>query len=223
MQAESICGRMSENGRKIIRSRSRNLFLRKKSLLPDCEVTRRPIFAVIKGSIGIQHILYDGRRTIAAYFVTGELIDLRLRHFDRHEHLLALTNSHICMFNPSSFDKALSANSSAQTLMTELMRGQLHRSLDHSVDLGKKQALEKTASFICECHKRQTRHDNDGAVLTLPMLQYDIAEYLGLQPETVSRCLRKLEDSDVVRLPKPTKIIIKNMSKLEHLANGARL
>jgi len=57
---------------------------------------------------------------------------------------------------------------------------------------------------------------------SIGLQQTDLAKYLGLQPETVSRCLRQLDQADIVDVPKPAHIIVKNLPKLKRLANGAR-
>ncbi len=160
------------------------------------------------GAIGIQHILDDGRRTISAFFTVGDILDLRRSPGRRQVSIRALTKARICKLDPVAFDEIQLQNPSARSLVTFNLREQAHRSVDHAADLAKKQAIEKIASFIFECRNRNAAAANDGIDVVLPMQQCDLAEYVGLQPETVSRCFRELDDTNIVELPKPTYIVI---------------
>jgi CRP/FNR family nitrogen fixation transcriptional regulator len=76
-------------------------------------------------------------------------------------------------------------------------------------------AAEKMAAFLLDLLDRQ---DSEG-LLNLPMQRNDIADYLGLTFETVSRVLRVLKDSGIVRLPRIDQIEVLNVAGLEALSD----
>ena len=202
---------------------SRSTLLPRKTSL-DCQtIAERPIVLTIEGIIGIQHTLSDGRSGISAFYTPGDIIDLRRRSGSVRGNLVALTPAQFCSFDAETFDNVLKQNPSAQHVASEILREQIHLAADHSFDLGKKRSLERLASFIFECHNRQRHTASNGSInIEVPMRHCDVGEYLGLQPETVSRGFRELARLKLIVLPEPSRIVVKNTSKLRRVANGAR-
>jgi len=95
--------------------------------------------------------------------------------------------------------------------------------MDHSADLGKKQALEKLASFIFECHYRQAGDKSLNDTVKIPIRRCDMAEYLGLQPETVSRGFRELQDRKIINFLNSSNIEITRLPCLKRIANGGQV
>ena len=101
-------------------------------------------------------------------------------------------------------------------MIWENLRDQAFRAIDHSADIAKKQAVEKLASFIFECRNRQDKTE----VVEIPVRRVDLAEYLGMQPETVSRCFKDLEKRGILELPSLSALKILNVPMLRRIANG---
>ena len=78
-----------------------------------------------------------------------------------------------------------------------------------------KTAEERVAGFLLEMIKR----GNDAGTVELPMSRQDIADYLGLTIETVSRTMTQLEHSAAIALPSSRRVVIRNRSALNRL-NG---
>ncbi len=91
---------------------------------------------------------------------------------------------------------------------------ELRRVQDH-VLLLVKSAQERVASFLLEMAERA----NAGNTVELPMSRQDIADYLGLTIETVSRTLTSLESADAIAVPTSRRIVLRNRSALLRL-NG---
>ena len=90
---------------------------------------------------------------------------------------------------------------------------ELQRVQEHSLALIKS-AEERVAGFLLEMAGRNVA----GAAVELPMSRQDIADYLGLTIETVSRTLSQLERDNVIELPSARQIRLRNLDKLEDLA-----
>jgi CRP/FNR family transcriptional regulator len=85
--------------------------------------------------------------------------------------------------------------------------------------LGRKTALERVASFLRQQARRAARFGGSGDVAALPMTRTDIADYLGVTPETVSRVLSQLRARGVISLRADAAQILKPAA-LAALAEG---
>ena len=99
---------------------------------------------------------------------------------------------------------------------------ELESAREHMLLLARKGAEEKIASFLLWLARRQ-RERGDDEPLSLPMTRRDIADYLGLTVETVSRTLRGLHRRGVITLPDPGHATLTRCEVLESLASGRRL
>jgi len=100
---------------------------------------------------------------------------------------------------------------------------QMARMLDHFVLLGRKSALEKVASFLLTVARQKDVGNGLAVVVSLPMTRADIADYLGITNETVSRCLSKLKSRSVIDLPHPQTVVIHDIEDLEILGEQQEL
>ncbi len=217
-----LCALLSEDEIDFLSIHSHPVEMPQKAVLDERLLNHWPIIAVLEGAIGIQHILDDGRRSISAFFTTGDILDLRRSDDRRQVSLRALTNARICKLGVEAFELVQESNPTARNLITYNLREQAHRSVDHAADLAKKRAIERIASFIFECRNRGVVDTPGSDQIELPMPKCDLAEYLGLQPETLSRSLKDLDASGIIELPGSNRIVVKDPPKLRRLANGAR-
>ncbi len=179
-----------------------------------------PILAVESGELSLQYTLRDGRRTIASFFLTGDIIDMRHTEERRLGSLIALSNVTFCKLSPAIFDSIVARNSQARTLAWSNLQEQVYRSFNHVADLAKKKAVEKLASFILECRNRHLHPLPDH--VRIPVRRRDLAEYLGMQPETISRCFRELEERGAIEVKETAVLRLRQLSDLRLIANGAR-
>jgi len=223
--SDSFCAQLDANGLRKFIKHSRTLTLKRGQTLDGSVDSMRrpwPILAVCGGVVGIKHLLDDGRSTIAAFFMAGDIIDLRRRSNRMRGSLVALSKSELRGLSSEVFEDVIAANPDAQRFAWENLREQTSRAMDHSADLGKKQALEKLASFVFECRQRQSKGSFPDRIVEIPIRRCDVAEYLGLQPETVSRGFRKLQERKIVKLRSTSVIEIKSVPDLRRIANGGQ-
>jgi CRP/FNR family transcriptional regulator, anaerobic regulatory protein len=183
-------------------------------------MTAWPILAVESGELSLQYTLLDGRRTIASFFLTGDIIDLRHTDERRLGNLIALSNVTFCKLSPKIFDRIVANNPEARTLVWSNLQAQVYRSFNHIADLAKKKAVEKLASFILECRNRHLHPLPDH--VSIPVRRRDLAEYLGMQPETISRCFRELEERGTIEVMETSVVRLLRLPDLRLIANGAR-
>jgi CRP-like cAMP-binding protein len=220
--SSNLCAHLNGGELCELNKHSRMLKLKRGESLNDSMLRTWPVLAISGGVLGIKHLLDDGRRTIAAFFMEGDIIDLRRRADRVRGSLVALTRADVCGLSPGVFDGVIASNPEARRIAWENMREQASRAMDHSADLGKKQALEKLASFIFECHYRQAGDKSPNKIVKIPIRRCDLAEYMGLQPETVSRGFRELQDGRIIDFRNSSDIEIKCLPSLKRIANGGQ-
>ena len=89
----------------------------------------------------------------------------------------------------------------------------LRRAQDHMLLLGRKNAEERVASFLLDMAGRAS----GAGTIELPMSRQDIADYLGLTIETVSRTFTHLESKAAIGLPTSRRVTLRNRSALQRL------
>ncbi|HHI82373.1 MAG TPA: hypothetical protein ENJ99_04395 [Rhizobiales bacterium] len=184
----------------------------------DREAFRQhPVLVVKSGAIGLQHMLGDGRQTISVIYFEDEVIDFRYlgRVSGKLVCILPVT---ACLYKGDDFDAMKHDNPQFEASQSAGAARQQYYAAQHSVDLARKSAIEKLASFILECRKRQ----NLGRALTvsLRLRRTDIADYMGLRVETLSRAFSKLKKMQLIDADETDEIFIRNEPALRQLANG---
>jgi CRP/FNR family transcriptional regulator len=92
---------------------------------------------------------------------------------------------------------------------------------DQIVLLGRKTAKERVASFLISLSDRAVKRRRPATPLDIPMSRTDIADYLGLTTETVSRTLTQLRRARVIAIGKRSQIDILDREALSELVDGA--
>lgn len=198
---------------------SKTLSMKRGDSLDGSRLDHWPIVSIVSGVLSMQHLLRDGRKTISAFFMRGDIVDMRNFSNRNSGSLIALGKVNVCRLSPAVFEQIMASNTNAQRVVWENLRELAFRAIDHSGDIAKKQALEKLASFIFECHHRQEVFGKT-EVVDIPVRRIDLAEYLGMQPETVSRCFKDLEKREIIEAQSLTALRIIDHKLLRQIANG---
>ena len=173
------------------------------------------LYEVIEGVVCNSRLLADGRRHVISFCYPGDLIGLEQE--DRYRFNCDAVSPARLRSIPAN--AILSAIRDRPELGGKLLRSaatQLAAMHDHSVMLGCKSAIEKVTSFLLTISGKDSGSDE----IHLPMTRTDIADYLGLTVETVSRNLTKLRLQGVIDMPGPHTVMLRDPDRLEGLANG---
>jgi CRP-like cAMP-binding protein len=163
--------------------------------------------------------LEDGRRQIVAYFVPGDLCDLRVFILKRMDHSIgAIAPSKIATISP---DNVLRLMHDYPTLTTALWWSTLVEEAiarEWIVNVGQRNALERMAHLFCELlYRYRAVGLNQGLSCTLPLTQVELAETLGLSSVHVNRTLQELRRQKLITLNGRT-LTIQNLRALEQLS-----
>lgn len=169
------------------------------------------LYEVIRGMVRTSKVLVDGRRQIGGFYFPGDIFGLEAG--DAHAFSAeAITEAKILVVKRSAVvGLAARDNAVAQQLWT-LAGRELARAQDH-VLLLVKTARERVAGFLLEISGRAP----EGNSFELSMSRQDIADYLGLTIETVSRTLTGLESEGVIALPNSRWAVLRDPRALSQM------
>ena len=169
-------------------------------------------YRVISGSVRTYKILDDGRRQIGGFHLPGDIFGL-LEFGDEHTFSAdAVTDTRVLVVKRKTLAILAGRHPAIARELFAFSGRELQRVQDH-VLLLVKSAQERVAGFLLEMAERACA----GNVVELPMSRQDIADYLGLTIETVSRTLTVLEGAAVIELSTSRRIVLRSRSALKRL------
>jgi len=169
------------------------------------------LYKIVSGTVRTYKVLVDGRRQIGAFHLPGDIFGFETG--DEHTFSAeAITDCKIIVIKRSSVLALAARDTEVAREMWTLTARELQRVQEHSLVLIKN-AEERVAGFLLEMADRVPT----GATVELPMSRQDIADYLGLTIETVSRTLKILEDAAAIEVAKRRRILLRNRSALRRL------
>src|ERR1700692_4073696 len=157
------------------------------------------VYGLSRGVVRLYKLRPDGRRQILAFALPGDFLGIPLA--DRHSFSAdAIGEVAVCRFSGADLTKFIRSSPNIMLRLIEFATGKLDMAQDQLLLLGNGSAEEKVAIFLVSWRNRLTRLSVFSETVPLPMRRQDIADYLGLKLETVSRTLAKLEQKNVLRL-----------------------
>jgi CRP/FNR family nitrogen fixation transcriptional regulator len=171
------------------------------------------VYRVLKGVVRTYRILNDGRRQIAEFFLPGDVFGLEAGEAHRTS-AEAVSECEVVSIRRSQLAERAMADSPTGHKLWALTLHHLRRSEEHMLVLGRKNACERLAWFLIDLSERIPAPDR----LDLPMSRQDIADYLGLTIETVSRTMTQLQDEAVIALPSCRQVLLRDRQGLADLA-----
>lgn len=176
------------------------------------------LYQVTSGVLRLTRLLSDGRRQVIAFGYPGDIVGFPSANI-HHTDCEALTDVRLQPFRRS----ALESGEGDPQLHTALLQAALREisgMQDHFMMLGRKSASEKLASFLCVLAERVGIDLGAYRSVTLPMSRSDIADFLGLTTETVSRTFTQLRKSKIIAIDNIYTIIIQRPTALLELSMG---
>lgn len=177
------------------------------------------VFNVVEGTVKLYRLLPDGRRQITGFLFQGDFIGLGARAVSAYT-AEALTPLQACRFRRTDFDQLLGALPALEHRLVSLAGDELMAAQEQILLLGRKTAKERLASFLIRLSERQQQLGGEEGHVHLPMTRLDIADYLGLTIETVSRVMTQLKTSGLIRLLAGNDIVLSDPEALKDLAEG---
>src|SRR5215212_7490924 len=172
------------------------------------------VYQVKSGAVRSYKLLSDGRRQIGAFHLAGDIFGLE----NGGEHRFtaeAIVDTTVCLIKRRSLEMVAESDAMVARNLLSMTTSNLQHAEDHMLLLGRKTALERVAAFLIEMDRRLT----SAGIMPLPMSRRDIADYLGLTLETVSRALSRLHELDIIGFigSNQRQIVLQNRQQLAEL------
>jgi len=183
--------------------------LRRGERLPD-NAGRCFRFSIVRrGVIAACAMTPDGRRQILCLNVPGDPL-CPMTAEGSECWCEALAETEVCELDFSGQSERLHADPAFASALFRLVHDRLERSAAHLVTL-----VERLCAFLAEMTRRIGRRNGDGWIVCLPMSREDIADYLGLNTDTVSRLLTRIRKAGLARYPSRVDYEIPSLERLE--------
>lgn len=160
------------------------------------------VYNVISGELMMTRLGSDGRRQILAFLPAGTFIGFASEDHYRFN-VEALTACELCRFDRDKLEPLFAAHPEMERRFREMAARVIDAKLDLIFALGRRNATERIAAFLLHLRDLQRQGDDDiqGRSWRIPISRADMADYLGLTIETVSRVLSRLKANGIVRVP----------------------
>lgn len=176
------------------------------------------LFNIRSGTVRLSKMLADGRRQITGFLFPGDFFGLACKDVYNYT-AEAIEPVDLCRFPRKKLFGLFTDLPELGEKVFEITRTELQSTHEQMLLLGRKTAQEKICSFLIMLQKKSGRTDD---VVDLPMNRSDIADYLGLTIETVSRQFGKLADQSLIRVDGPHHIILLDEEKIADLCETER-
>ena len=154
------------------------------------------VYQVKTGAVRSYKLLTDGRRQIGAFHLVGDIFGLENGNSHRFT-AEALVKTTLRLIKRQSLEAVAENDAVVSRNLLSMTTSNLEHAENHMLLLGRKSSMEKVAAFLLEMDGRLTAT----GIMALPMTRRDIADYLGLALETVSRELSRLQRAGVLGFP----------------------
>lgn len=176
------------------------------------------LYRITEGVLRLTKLLEDGRRQVIAFGYPGDIVGFPsdgLHHTDCE----ALVGTSLQPYRKSVLENGAGDPELHMDLLQAALR-EISAMQDHFMMLGRKSAIEKVASFLCVLSQRVGEDLGGYSQVELPMSRADIADFLGVTTETVSRTLTQLRKSNIIALQNIHTVIVLKPTALMGLSLG---
>jgi CRP/FNR family transcriptional regulator len=178
------------------------------------------VYTLTSGSLKLYKLLPDGRRHVVGFMYPSEFLGISID--DEHAFTAEVVeDSELCSFPRGRFASFLAEHPAMEHELYRMAAHELSAAQQQMVLLGRKTATERLASFLLLLSDRSEQAlGRTVAVVRLPMSRADIADYLGLTKETVSRMLSSFRAGRLIRLRTLDQVEILDRALLAQVAES---
>ncbi|HVO02949.1 MAG TPA: helix-turn-helix domain-containing protein [Candidatus Cybelea sp.] len=201
---------------RVLQSIGSTLSFRRNSAVFNEGDPSKHVYKVVSGAIRTCRVLMDGRRQIADFYLPGDFfgLDWESEHTFTAE---AVADAVVISYPKSQLEQLGETTPAIRKLLMAMLCKGLSATQNHIVMLGRQTAHERLAWFLLRSMKR---NGLERGALDLPMSRLDIADYLGLTIETVSRGISEFKRRRYISIANAHQISVTNAEALESLASG---
>lgn len=167
------------------------------------------LYVVVAGSFRLTKYLEDGRRQVTGFLFKGDFVGVRPTEENPYT-VEALEDAIVCHFPHTFLNEIAKTSPGVKDRLIARAQTEYHKAQDHIVLLGRKNAEERVESFLhLVARSMGASNANGHTKVRLTMPRQDIADYLGLRLETLSRTIAALKRKGVIEDAARTEIVIR--------------
>jgi CRP/FNR family transcriptional regulator len=177
------------------------------------------VFNITGGSLRVYKLLPDGRRQITGFLFAGDFLGLAIGEtyvFSAE----AMEASTVCRFRKGPFRALVADSPPLEHMLLDRTSHELAAAQNQMLLLGRKTAIERMASFLLDLPTHDPARPSAPGHVRLPMKRGEIADYLGLTIETVSRVLTRMKVKGLISIPSQNELIVERPERLRQHASG---
>ena len=174
--------------------------------------------SLVSGIASLSRTLEDGRTQMVGLLLPSDFIGRPGREYVDFD-VTAVTDVTLCQFQRKPFETLVEEVPHISQRMMEMALDELNAAREWMVLLGRKTAREKIATFLEMIVRRSTIPSHTVTHYTLPLTREEIANFLGLTLETISRQLSAMKKDGIVEFEGRRNFVIKDLAAL-HIASG---
>ncbi|HLH49177.1 MAG TPA: helix-turn-helix domain-containing protein [Roseiarcus sp.] len=171
------------------------------------------VFDVLEGVLRVYRIMADGRRAIMGFIHPGDVmgVSFQSRYLFTAE---AVTEVKVRRFARGRFFTMINETPALRPQLFAILCDEMSAAQDQMLLLGRKTAEERVVSFLLAIHRKSSA----GAEIELPMSRQDMADYLGLTMETVSRMMTSLARRGLIAAGARHSVTLRKLTTLREIA-----
>lgn len=196
--------------------RTRQTYSRGRTILYEGDGAEH-IYHLTGGTVRLTKLLADGRRQVTGFPMAGDF--LGLTHCELYPYSAeAIDEVTLHCFERRTFEVLSERSPRLACLLLSRANGELVQAQAQYLLLGRRSPREKLAYFLLHLRERLAAGSEQHKVLRLPMGRADIADYLGMTVETLSRSFTCMRKQGLIELPDPQTVVFKNEDAVEDIA-----
>lgn len=178
------------------------------------------LFIINQGSIKVYKYNKDGKEQILYILKEGDFLgDLNLLKKDTFKfNSMALEHTSMCIIHKDDFDNLIKTNPDISIKVLEYAHDRI-ASLENLVQtLTTKDVEARLATLLLNLSRTFGVKTNNGIEITLPLTREEMANFIGITRETISRKLSYFQSENLIEIPENKSILIKDITTLKELS-----
>lgn len=175
---------------------------------------------IVSGALKVTATLSDGREQIVGLLFPADFVG-QLFTDETTLTVTAIVDTDLCGYARGSFEAVLGDHPKMERMLLRRTMASLNEARERMLSLGRRSAQERVAGFILDLANRAGARSADGLLhVSIPVSRSEMADYLGLTIETVSRQLTRLRTNDVIAFANGERVCtIIDRGQLEQIVN----
>lgn len=178
----------------------------------------RTIYRVTEGVLRLSCVTEKGHQQVIAFGYPGDIVGFPVRG-QRSTDCDALTPATLTAI-PARLPDEGNGGAAEAAFLAAAALWEIGAMQEHLITLGRTSSRERVASFLVVLMRRVGRSDAKGIHIDLPMSRADIADFLGIRTETVSRAFTEFRKAGLIRLPSAQHVTVVKPHALVDMAEG---